>query len=287
MTITLATPSVAELPSVLDALRAWQVEGDELQLHPGDIGWFARFGEDATAAALRTWSKDGRILALGFLDGPDILRFTTAPDVRHDAELAERVASDVDDASLGILPSGGVNFEAPNGALIRDALSARGWALDEAWIPLHRDLSGLVEYSGIRVETVDLGTAAARVEVQRAAFGKSRYTVEAWQTMTASVAYGDARDLIAYDADGNVVAGITVWSAGQGRPGLIEPLAGSPEFRGRGYGKATTLAGAAALRELGASSVLVCTMASLVGAVATYKSAGFTALPERLDLVRA
>jgi len=39
-----------------------------MQLHPGDLGWFWRFGAEATAAAVRTSSRDGQILAVGLLD---------------------------------------------------------------------------------------------------------------------------------------------------------------------------------------------------------------------------
>ena len=31
------------------------------------------------AAALRTWSRDGQLLAIGFLDGPEVFRMTVAP----------------------------------------------------------------------------------------------------------------------------------------------------------------------------------------------------------------
>jgi ribosomal protein S18 acetylase RimI-like enzyme len=58
------------------------------------------------------------------------------------------------------------------------------------------------------------------------------------------------------------------------------------DHRGLGYGTAITVAAAAALRELGSSSAVVCTTSSNVGAVATYRSAGFQQLPERRDLCR-
>ncbi|WP_420855834.1 GNAT family N-acetyltransferase [Thermoactinospora rubra] len=58
------------------------------------------------------------------------------------------------------------------------------------------------------------------------------------------------------------------------------------DHRGHGYGKAITVAAAAALRELGSSSAIVCTPSSNAGAVATYQSAGFQPLPERRDLYR-
>jgi ribosomal protein S18 acetylase RimI-like enzyme len=79
------------------------------------------------------------------------------------------------------------------------------------------------------------------------------------------------------------VAVIGVWSAGPGRTGVFAPMGGHADHRGRGLGRAVTLAGLAALRELGASSALVATPASNVGGVATYVSAGFTHLPERFD----
>ncbi len=58
------------------------------------------------------------------------------------------------------------------------------------------------------------------------------------------------------------------------------------DHRGRGYGRAITLAGAAALREMGSSSVRVCTPSSNAGGVATYRAAGFEEQPEVRDRVR-
>jgi ribosomal protein S18 acetylase RimI-like enzyme len=46
------------------------------------------------------------------------------------------------------------------------------------------------------------------------------------------------------------------------------------------------VAAAAALQELGSSNAIVCTPTSNVGAVATYRSAGFQPLPERRDRYR-
>ena len=59
------------------------------------------------------------------------------------------------------------------------------------------------------------------------------------------------------------------------------------EHRGHGYGTAITVAAAAALRKLGSSSAIVCTPSANVGAVATYRSAGFQQLPEVRDLRRS
>jgi len=104
--------------------------------------------------------------------------------------------------------------------------------------------------------------------------------------MAAGLPYADARCLLAYDDRGNAVAEVTVWSAGPGKPGLLEPMGVHAEHRGRGYGKAICVAAAAALQGLGSSSAIVCTPSANAGAVATYESAGFTPLPQRRDRSR-
>jgi len=88
--------------------------------------------------------------------------------------------------------------------------------------------------------------------------------------MAAGLPHADARCLVAYDDQGNAVAvaAVTVWWAGPGKPGLLEPMGVHREHRGHGYGKAITVAAAAALQELDSSSAIVCTPSANVGAVA-------------------
>ncbi|GID26796.1 hypothetical protein Abr02nite_17790 [Paractinoplanes brasiliensis] len=70
-------------------------------------------------------------------------------------------------------------------------------------------------------------------------------------------------------------------------PGRADPRRRDAGFAdGRGYGRAITIAGAAALHEMGSTSVRVCTPSANVGGVATYKAAGFVARPEIADRVR-
>src|SRR5207237_1708437 len=107
---TLSRPDVDELDDVTRALRDWQRDDAPLQLHPGDLGWFWRFGANALAAAVRTWSQDGQFLAIGFLDGPDLLRMTVAPQAWDEDEVARHVVTDVTDPNR-ILPPGKVAVE--------------------------------------------------------------------------------------------------------------------------------------------------------------------------------
>jgi GNAT superfamily N-acetyltransferase len=186
----------------------------------------------------------------------------------------------------GVLEAGKAAVEAPMGVLVRDVLIEHGWNPDEPWTPLRRDLTEPVADPALRIEVVGPEQAPVRAAVQRAAFASSIFTDERWHVMAAAPAYADARCLLAHDGRGDAVAAVTVWSAGPGRPGLLEPMGVHRDHRGRGYGTAISVAAAAALRELGSSSALVATPSSNVGAVASYESAGFRQLPQRRDLAR-
>jgi ribosomal protein S18 acetylase RimI-like enzyme len=283
MTVVVGKPGVDGLGEAVGALREWQYDEAPMQLHPGDLGWFWRFGAEATAAAVRTWSRDGRILAVGLLDEPELLRLTIAPGVRRDEELTRRLVEDVTEPERGVLPAGKVYVEAPQDALIHDLLAEDGWHNDEPWTPLRRDLTEPVKDPGSRIEVIGPEQAHVQSAVLRASFDRSTFTGERWHAMAAGVPYADARCLVAYDDRGTAVAAVTVWSAGPGRPGLLEPMGVHRDHRRDGHGKAITLAAAAALRELGSSCAIVCTPSSNVGAVATYESAGFQRLPEVQD----
>ncbi len=286
MTIVMEQPDADGLGAAEGALREWQAEGAPTQLHPGDLGWYWRMGAEETAAAVRTWSRDGRILAVGLLDGPRLLRLTTAPDALRDAELARQMAEDASEPERGVLPAGRVSVEAPPGALVDDLLGELGWPTDEPWTPLRRDLTRPVEDPGVRVEEIGPEQAQLRAALHRASFDGSTFTAERWHAMAAGALYASARCLVAYDDRGDAVAAATVWSAGPGRPGLLEPLGVHRDHRGRGHGKAISVAAAAALQRLGSSSAVVCTPSSNAGAVATYASAGYRHLPEVRDRYR-
>ena len=286
MAIGMGVPGVDGLGDVVRVLRKWQYDGAVVQLHPGDLGWYWRFGGEQTAAATRMWSRDGETLAVGMLDDPELLRLAIAPELQHDEELARQLVEDVSAPEHGVLIEGKVYVEAPLGSLVLDLLIKDGWELDEPWIPLRRDLSEPVPDPGLRIEVIGPEQAHERTAVQRASFDGSTFTDERWHAMAAGAAYDDARCLVGRNGQGEAVAGVTVWSAGPGKPGLIEPMGVHRAHRGHGYGQAITVAAARALRELGSSSAVVCTPAFNVGAIATYMSAGFEQLPEMRDVYR-
>ncbi len=107
-----------------------------------------------------------------------------------------------------------------------------------------------------------------------------------WPTMANGPFYERATSLAAFDDRDDAVAVATVWSAGPGRPGLIEPMGVHRDHRGRGYGVAITVAAACALRQMQSSSAIVCAESSNTVAVSTYLAAGFTAREQVADLQR-
>jgi ribosomal protein S18 acetylase RimI-like enzyme len=280
MTIRVETPGAAGLAGLAGELGEWQAEGAPVQLHPGDLGWFWRFGVERTAQAVRVWKRDGEVLAIGLLDEPDLLRLAFAPAALADQELNRQIAEDCADPERGVLIEGKVYVDAPTEALVQEMLLKEGWNADDPWQPLRRDLGRPVDEPGLTIEAIGPRTAPVRTAVQRASFDGSTFTDERWHAMAAGTPYAAARCLVGRDAQGTAVAAVTVWSAGDGKPGLIEPLGVHRDYRGRGYGEAITRAAARALRELGASSAMVCTPSSNIGAVATYQAAGFEPLPE-------
>ncbi|NUR31359.1 MAG: GNAT family N-acetyltransferase [Catenulispora sp.] len=287
MSVLLNTPGAGDLDEVVRALAAWRREGAPMQLHSGDVGFYWQFGPEATAAALRTWSRDGRILGVGLVDGPDLVRLAVDPEARMDEELARQMADDLTRSERGVLPEGKAHVEALWDGRFREVLLEDGWELDEPWIPMARDLSEPVPDRGLRIEVVGPDRVDDRVAVHRGAFTGSKFSAERWHAMAAGTPYADARCLVGYDDRGDAVAATTVWSAGPGKPGLLEPLGVHGDHQGHGYGTAIALAAAAALRDMGASSATVCAEGSNAAAVATYRAAGFQPRPEVRDLRRA
>ncbi|MBB2986557.1 GNAT family N-acetyltransferase [Terracoccus luteus] len=293
--LDLTVPGPGDLARVGEALATWQHDGAGLQLHPGDLGWHSTHGAEATASALRVWSTGGRPVALGLLDASQLLRVAVDPQLADDGGLAERMAADLADPASGVLDAGQAVVEARAAAALTRALTGAGWVPDETWTPLRRGLgeAPTPDPTGIRVEDVDDSTAPEWARVHWSAFRggevpadqRDRYVLR-WRTM-GSGPFGDrARTLLGRDASGTAVAVVTVWSAGPGRPGLLEPMGVHEGHRGGGHGTAIVRAAARALQAMGASSAVVCTPTDRVGAVRTYVAGGFTAQEPVPDLRR-
>ncbi|KRF34642.1 GNAT family N-acetyltransferase [Nocardioides sp. Soil805] len=283
----LVTPGVESLAVVIEEMRTWAYDPDLAALHVGDLGWNHQFGAQALAAALRVWQVDDRLAAVGLLDEPELLRLTVAPGFRHDEDFVRDLVADLDADDGRVLPAGEVALEARFGGPLHDLLLGQGWEYDEPWTPLVRDLSEEVPEHHLRVEDVDPDRLDDRLAVHQSAFDRSTFTAERWRALTQGPAYSRARSLVGYDEQDDAVAMVTVWAGRPGGPGELEPMGVARDHRGRGHGRAICLAAAAALQEMGCSHAFVSTASSNVGAVATYRAAGYEEKPQVRDLRRS
>lgn len=311
---TLRAPSVPELLLAADALASWQRDDAPVQLHPGDLGWHAMNGLASTAAATRVWELDDVPAAIGLLDGPDLLRLAFAPGAETDEVLARRISGDLADPTHCIFDEGPGSVEARGSTALTRTLGADGWEEGEHWTPLRLDLGPMPDMSDAlaSADVVDPQSApdfsqdepvqepSARLSpveewarVHFAAFrerepapAELRRHARRWARMAATPLAASSLTLLGRDDDDAAVAIATVWSAGVGRPGLLEPVAVHPDHRGRGFGRGITLSAVHALRAMGASSAIVCTPSTREDAVATYLAAGFGADDEAPDMQR-
>lgn len=283
MAIHCETPQVSALPPLLNELGAWQPKSGPILLHPGDIGWFERFGAEATANAVPVWRRDGVPLAIGLKDGDDLLRLAIRPDMYLDPVLAHQIAHDLAETDA-VLAGGTAYLELPLESLLRGLLIENGWILDDPWTHMRHNLEAL-QPPTLRITVNDEASAADQAAILNNAFG-GKHSVKRWRAMASGPAFSAARCLVAYDDAAHPVATITVWSGGDGKPGLIEPLATHSDFRGQGYGRQVIHAGLLALQNLGASSAIVATPSSSTGGVAAYQAAGFDVVAKVPDLKR-
>lgn len=231
-----------------------------------------------------------------FDDG--VLRMGMDPAVIDDQDVAAQIANDVDDSVSGLFDTGEALIEVRGARALRTQLQVTGWIEDEPWASLTLDLSGdgdtrRDKRANLRVERVGVEVADRWTSVHWSAFKGTAFDgpqrdlfIRRWLTMMTGPLADRAHNLIGYDSEGIAVAVATVWTAGNGRPGLVEPLGVHREHHGRGYGAAMALAAAHALKRVGASSANVAAECSNPAAIATYLSAGFVSLGTVADLRR-
>ncbi|MFD3507911.1 GNAT family N-acetyltransferase [Nocardia sp. NPDC058666] len=291
---TLTTPTAARLAGITRTLSEWQTADWKGFLHPGDLGWNSMAGAEKSAADLRCWTADGTVVAIGMFDGEDLFRMAMDPAALDDDELARQIEADL--TSGRVLPAGTVTVEARGALALRKRLRARGWNEGEPWTPLRLDLRTPVPAhprdAALRVEEIGLDQADDWISVHWSAFKGTppssddrRRLVHRWTTMATGPFAHLAHHLIGYDNADQPVAVTTVWTAGDGRPGLIEPMGVHGAHHGNGYGTAITLAGARVLQQHSASAAVVVAENSTAGALATYLAAGFTASEPVTDLI--
>jgi Acetyltransferases len=115
----------------------------------------------------------------------------------------------------------------------------------------------------------------ARVEVHRAAFAPSRWTVEKYEIATRQDHYAFDHDIVLEAPDGTFAAFAMCWADPAGSIGEFEPVGTHPDHQRRGLGRVIMRHGLRLMRASGLRDALVFSLRSNPASEALYRSAGF------------
>jgi ribosomal protein S18 acetylase RimI-like enzyme len=129
---------------------------------------------------------------------------------------------------------------------------------------------------GFRLSDMQIETDwQARVNVHRAAFDPSRFSLQMYETVRSSPTYRPDLDLVAVAPNGDIAAYCIVWFEEENRVALFEPVGCHPAFQRRGLGRAVLCEGLRRLRELGATRAHVGSWLDDSAGAHLYRAAGF------------
>jgi mycothiol synthase len=128
-----------------------------------------------------------------------------------------------------------------------------------------RDMAGAISDSELE----------ARVNVHRAAFHPSKFTLAKYTVARESATYRPDLDLVVVAPNGDFAAYCILWFEPQNRAALYEPVGCHPDYQRRGLGKAVLYEGMRRLRELGAMRAHVLSSMDDSAGAMLYRAAGF------------
>lgn len=257
-------------------------------LQPGDLTWWMRQNTVFDpVVGLRLFETGGRLVGFVFNDPLTWAVIQAHPTLKpnwlHElTEYAEEVARAAGSHLTVRVFSGD--------ARLLGVLRARGYvptgtpslAFER---PLHSDQAGPsdpgIHLRPVRAEPPDL---SARVELHRAVWQPSRFTLEAYLNLRAAPSYRPELDVVAETAGGRLAAYALGWFDARTKTGEFEPVGTHPDFRGRGLAGAVLAEVMRRFQALGARRAIVSTSADNAAAVRLYQSAGFQVDGEYLEL---
>jgi len=238
---------------------AWRAVGPKNERHVGDVAWAdAHIPGRQDTFRRQLWEEDGRLVAYGWLFRPQTLDWQASPDrpelvdAVHEWFEAEAEADPLETSAL-----------AEDEAAIA-VLGARGYAevTDGPWFALAiRDLEQVEEPElppGYTLRTVaGESDLERRVEIHRAAWEPSRFTLESYRDVRATWPYREDLDCVVEARDGSFAAYALAWYDDENRVGEFEPVGTHPAHRRLGLGRAVNLYALQRLRDVGADRALV------------------------------
>jgi GNAT superfamily N-acetyltransferase len=283
------------LPVLHEVARAvWRVDGPRALPHVGDLTWGLYQHEPVLAwpKTIAIFERDGVAVAFGIVWLPQTLQCGVHPEHRVD---------EVYDALLGWFPGvagddleGGLDVQLlESDAALRAALERHGYAPNlEAPVFDHRVRSLLrpVEKPGLPAGYVLRHVTGEedlerRVEVHRAAWAPSKFTLPAYRALRGLPPYRTDLDLVVEAPDGSFASYALVWLDDENGVGELEPVGTHPAHRRLGLGRAVCLEACSRLRALGADTAVVYSVADSPAA-RLYEAAGFDPVDRQIELRR-
>lgn len=275
--------------ALLSETRASEPTGPHL--HPGSIMWGMYVRADShPSARYRLWedSASGAVLGMGWMEDPaDEIGFQLATSVNGTDEGAAIIAEALQwarsEANRKLAPDLWARAYGSD-VWLRECLLANGCTFDDdhsIYIHFRQSLAEPVAPAEPLPDGFTLRAVGGpeewqrRVDVHRAAFGRSRFSVEGYRNVRATPNYRPDLDLVAVAPNGDFAAYCLVWYDPASRVGEYEPVGGHPDWRQRGLTRAVLIEGLRRLRALGAEWAIVLTPSDNTPALRLYESAGF------------
>lgn len=249
-------------------------------MQPGDLVWrvlqHAHYRPDRE---LRIWEVSGE--TAGFVLQKRLsFDFAAAPWLPQEGRrelMAAMLAHTERQAGEGGLEGKLLTSAAKNDLESALALQRAGYAQDDDWMySLERSLDSAVPApelpQGFLLRSPNSDELGERVELHRAVWNPSRFTLESYQNLRAAPFYRPDLDLVTVTPEGRFASYCIVWYDPLNQVGEFEPVGTRSDWRGKGLGKAVLLEGFRRLQKLGAKKAVVyCYQDNL----AFYQSAGF------------
>ena len=285
---------VADLPVLHEVARAvWAADGPRALPHVGDLTW-GLYQHEPSAAWPKTiaiFERAGTPVAFGIVWHPQTLQCAVHP-AHRDEEVYDALLGWFE-AAAGEELDGGLDVQLlESDRTLRAALERRGYGpYPEAVVFEHRvrPLADPVEVpklpDGYLLRHVGPGDVERRVDVHRAAFHPSKVSVPAYLALRELPPYRADLDLVVQAPDGSFAAYALVWLDEENGVGELEPVGTHPAHQRLGLGRAVCLEAAGRLRELGAASAVVYSLAGY-HAGRLYERAGFLQVDRHVELRR-
>ena len=273
--------------------ECWRIEGPHVYMTIGDAAWqMYQHLNKLDLVRIRLWlDDDGKTLAYAWLWLPNTLVLLTHP---HDRErLVETVLDWFEEAGA---PGDGENWVSvqvlESDPVTAAAVERRAFAAQTEGVMSHMvrsladEVPALPVPDGYRLRTVrGEEDVVARTEVHRAAFAPSRVVPESYRRTMQEWPYRADLDFVVEAPDGSFASFCLCWLDADNRMGEFEPVGTHPDHRRRGLARAVCTAGLRGLREAGAETAVVYSVAGS-DAETLYAGLGFEAISRHVEYRR-